>query len=152
VGLLTASTLLQELFAGKNVLEIACGTSYWTEVMGRMAASVLATDVNERVIALAKTRPLGNQVRFAVADMYRLAPEQPFDGLFGGFIWSHIPRQDLDSFLLWLKRFVRSQRTIGFIDSHPVEGTSQDPERIALTSTAKPFSSKRWKTEPSTKC
>ena len=47
-------------FAGAKVFEVACGTGYWTEVLARSAASVFATDINDEVLAVARsmsTRP-----------------------------------------------------------------------------------------------
>ena len=38
--------ILTDLLKGHRVLEVACGTGYWTEPVGRVAESVLATDIN----------------------------------------------------------------------------------------------------------
>src|SRR5438128_2670524 len=64
-------TLLPDLFAGHEVLEVACGTGYWTRVMSGSAKSILATDINEGVLEIArhKTYP-NNNVAFQIADAY----------------------------------------------------------------------------------
>ena len=45
-----------KLVAGKRVLELACGTGYWTEVIAASAAQVTALDVNEEVLRIARTK------------------------------------------------------------------------------------------------
>ncbi len=91
----------QQLLAGRDVLEIACGTGYWTEVIARSVASVLATDVVPSVLARAKERcaHLAN-VRFQLADAYSL------NGVPGGstaafaiWWWSHMPKSRIPEFL-----------------------------------------------------
>jgi 2-polyprenyl-3-methyl-5-hydroxy-6-metoxy-1,4-benzoquinol methylase len=131
--LLSATSIFQTLFFKKTVLEIACGTGYWTEQISKTAVSIHATDVNESVIHIAQKKGLDNNVTFSIADMYHFFPEKKFDGLFGGFIWSHILLQNLDKFLNNLKDFLIAGGTMVFIDSNPVEGTSHDSKNITKT-------------------
>ena len=92
-----ATGILHEIFAGKQVLEIACGTGYWTEKIAEKASSVLATDINETVIDVAKKKGLSAEhVSFEIADIYNFPAHDKFESLFGGFIWSHVLLQDLD--------------------------------------------------------
>ncbi len=66
--------LVPPLFAGRDVLELACGTGYWTALIAPLARSVLATDVGDEVLALARTKPYPEgRVRFAVADAFSLS-------------------------------------------------------------------------------
>src|ERR687896_339602 len=61
------------LFKNERVLEIACGTGYWTPLIAAQAQSVLALDYNEETLAIARTKkyPKTN-VRFERADAYPL--------------------------------------------------------------------------------
>src|SRR5215210_1624318 len=61
--------MLQEMLAGHEVLEVACGTGYWTQYIAATASSILGTDVDPEVIGLAREKayPEG-KVRFQLAD------------------------------------------------------------------------------------
>lgn len=87
------------LFAGHHVLEVACGTGYWTQIIAPMAASITATDALSEPLAVAIGRVNGNSVRFAIADAYSL-PEclGQFDAAFAGLWLSHVPKQRLAAF------------------------------------------------------
>jgi 2-polyprenyl-3-methyl-5-hydroxy-6-metoxy-1,4-benzoquinol methylase len=130
--LLKATEIFQALFSQKTVLEIACGTSYWTERIAETATSVFATDVNESVIEIARKRQKKN-INFAVADMYGFTPAEKYDGVFGGFIWSHILLQDLDKFIEKVKSFLKPNGIIVFIDGNALEGTVHDIKKITKT-------------------
>jgi demethylmenaquinone methyltransferase/2-methoxy-6-polyprenyl-1,4-benzoquinol methylase len=112
--------------AGAAVLEVACGTGYWTEVLSRSAASVLACDINEEVLAIARAKPLDAQrVTFRQADAYALpALPQRFSGGFSGFWWSHIPKARIQSFLRGFHRQLSPDARVMFIDNAYVEGSS----------------------------
>lgn len=91
----------QQLFRGHDVIEIACGTGYWTEVLAETAKSVVGIDVNPEMMARAQSRcehlP---HVNFRLADAYNLGPEAgAYTAGFAVWWWSHIPRSRVREFL-----------------------------------------------------
>ena len=114
------------LFEGERVLEIACGTGYWTPLIAERAESVLATDFNEEPLAIArsKTYRKGN-VRFERADAYSLpAWPEKFSACYAGFWWSHIPLGRVDEFLRSLAARLEAGAKVAFMDNTQVEGSS----------------------------
>jgi ubiquinone/menaquinone biosynthesis C-methylase UbiE len=121
----SSTVILQELLADKTVLEIACGTGYWTERIAKSAASIFATDINETVIEIARQKDFPNtEPSFGIADIFNFEPDNKYESLFGGFIWSHIQLQDLDRFLYTVNKFVLPGGTIVFMDNNYVEGSN----------------------------
>jgi SAM-dependent methyltransferase len=112
--------------AGHDVLEIACGTGYWTQVCAAAARSLLAVDLAEETleIARAKEYPFG-KVRFGTADAYRLEDVPgDFSAGLACFWWSHIPREQLATFLAgWHQRLGPGARVV-LMDNRFVEGSS----------------------------
>ena len=119
-----------QLFSGRTVLELACGTGWWTEHIAPHAREVTAIDANEEVLAIARAKAYPPQrVRFSKGDAY--APPdcgsrhiRPHDALFAGFWWSHVPLARLDAFLASATRAVASGALIAFLDNRYVEGSS----------------------------
>jgi demethylmenaquinone methyltransferase/2-methoxy-6-polyprenyl-1,4-benzoquinol methylase len=117
---------IRSMLSGRRVLELACGTGYWTEVFAPVAKEVIALDVNQEVleIARAKSYPPG-RVQFMRADCY--APPdlgRRHDALFAGFWWSHVPLQRLDAFLAAGVAAAAPGALITFVDNRYVEGSS----------------------------
>jgi ubiquinone/menaquinone biosynthesis C-methylase UbiE len=121
-----ASRILQRIFQEKNVFEIACGTGFWTERLAKTASSIVATDINISVLEIAKSKVYAPPtVTFEQADLFQLPiPAQRYKNLFGGFIWSHIPIQEIDIFLETLCRQIEPGGTIVFMDNNYVEGSN----------------------------
>lgn len=120
-----ATKVLQEIFKEKEMLEIACGTGFWTEKIAQTARSILATDINESVLEIARSKsyPNGN-ITFQTSDLYYFQPEKPAEALFGGFIWSHIPIQKLPDFVRKANTLVEAGGTIVMMDNRYVENSS----------------------------
>jgi len=116
---------LPELLRGHKVLEIACGTGYWTRVIGATAASVHATDFNEETLALARARQTSGNVTFAQADAFDL-PEAvgQYTVVFAGFWWSHVKREEQERFLAQLRAKLGKDVLLVLLDNVYVDGSS----------------------------
>jgi ubiquinone/menaquinone biosynthesis C-methylase UbiE len=122
---------LPSCFTGRRVLEIACGTGWWTPHGARDALSWVATDANDQTMAIAQNKPLPASVRFAKADAYALQSLNggPFDAAFAGFWWSHVPLQILSTWLYELHAQLAPGARIVFLDNRYVEGSSTSINR-----------------------
>jgi demethylmenaquinone methyltransferase/2-methoxy-6-polyprenyl-1,4-benzoquinol methylase len=127
---------LPERFAGRHGLEIACGTGYWTPFAAAHCASWLATDANEEVMAIARTKPLPpGRVQFRLLDAYDLSTlgDTQFDAALAAFWWSHVPRQRLPGWLASLHARLAPGARVVMLDNTYVPGsnhpiTRQDAE------------------------
>lgn len=119
-------TIIPALFAGHSVLEIACGTGYWTGHIAQSAKSVLATDLTPETLEVAGTKNLpADRVRFATADAFDLAPALgQFDAAFAGFWWSHLKLSESRGFLASLRARLAPGAIVAFLDNRYVEGSS----------------------------
>lgn len=126
-----SSAIFQDLLQNKKVLEIACGTGYWTSEISKTAQSILATDINQSVMDLAQQRNYYCPVKFQVADALQLNCKEKYNAFFGGFIWSHLLLQDLDELLRNWNKLLLPQSKVIFIDSKAVARTIHDSKRIA---------------------
>jgi demethylmenaquinone methyltransferase/2-methoxy-6-polyprenyl-1,4-benzoquinol methylase len=117
---------LTEELQGHDILELACGTGYWTVRLAPTALSIKATDASPEVLDIARLKPFPPQrVTFELADAYDLDRiEGKFNAAFLGFWWSHVPRGKQPRFLDGLHRRIGAGGKIVMIDNLYVEGSS----------------------------
>ena len=117
---------LAESFAGRRVLEIACGTGWWTPHGASRARSWLATDLNPQTLARAQAKALPPCVQLRVLDAYTLdgLGDARFDGAFAGCWWSHLPRARLPAALAALHAKLEPGACVVWLDNRWVEGES----------------------------
>lgn len=124
-------------FAVKDhrVLELACGTGWWTEVMAETAEHIVALDINPEMIALAQERGLDqDQVSLRVADAWQLPDDLgKISAVFIGFWWSHVAREEQERFIKQLRAKVGKDVLLVIADDDYVDGIS---EPIARTDAA----------------
>ncbi len=125
--------LLRETLSGRSVLELACGTGYWTERFAPVATRVSAYDLSDEVLAIARTKAVPpGRVHFGKSDVYAL-PKPPFpcDAAVAGFWWSHIPKARIREFLAGLHDRLEPGAMVVFFDNRFVPGNNT---RISRTS------------------
>jgi demethylmenaquinone methyltransferase/2-methoxy-6-polyprenyl-1,4-benzoquinol methylase len=116
-------------FAGRHVLEVACGTGWWTRLIAPVAAHVLGLDAAEETLDLAASRVPPDRVRLVQGDAYDLkaalgADSGRFDAAFAGFWISHVPRRRRAAFLReWCAVLAPGARVV-MLDNLYVPGSS----------------------------
>ncbi|GAB4326519.1 MAG: hypothetical protein Kow0074_21170 [Candidatus Zixiibacteriota bacterium] len=111
-------------FAGRRVLDVACGTGYWTHFIAKSAQRITATDAGSKVMEAAYMKDYGDcPVEFIRSDAYNLAEiKGDFDACFVGFFWSHILKQRRPDFLKTICSKLAPGSTVVMIDNMFVEG------------------------------
>ncbi|MBI5266147.1 MAG: class I SAM-dependent methyltransferase [candidate division Zixibacteria bacterium] len=123
---------LRELVTGKSVLELACGTGYWTKIMSETANAITASDLSDEMLAIARHKPLVAPVTFQQADMFGHSwPQGAFDMVAVGFWFSHQPRQEYERFFDLIATPLAKGGAIWLIDNNPpAEGPEHEHIRI----------------------
>lgn len=113
-------------FRHLDVLELSCGTGYWTEVIAPSAKSVLACDVNEEMLEIARNKDWRHgSVEFRKADSFALPNlVRRFPAAFSAFWWSHVPKKRIPAFLDGVHSQLQPDALVMFIDNRYVEGSS----------------------------
>ena len=117
---------IPQLFRARTVLEVACGTGYWTQFIARSAARVHACDINESVLEIAREKPIpAGKVNFFKADAVSLeGVPGGCDAAFAGFWWSHVKKSDLAHFVRNLSSRLEPGSVVGILDNTYAEGSS----------------------------
>ena len=123
------------LLQGRTVLEVACGTGYWTQFIARAARKVHACDINESVLEIAADKPIAKgRVEFFKADAVSLeGVPSGCDAAFAGFWWSHVKKSGIAQFVSNLADRLEPGARVVVLDNQFAEGSStpisrHDPE------------------------
>jgi SAM-dependent methyltransferase len=123
-GVALLKARLAEMFSGRRVLELACGTGFWTPSIAATAAGVDAFDFNEETLAIARSKNIPG-AKFGQGDAYAIADlGRRHDGLFAACWWSHIPLERLDDFLRGAVAALAPGALLAFADNLYLEGSS----------------------------
>jgi 2-polyprenyl-3-methyl-5-hydroxy-6-metoxy-1,4-benzoquinol methylase len=78
--------------SGSTTLEIGCGTGTFTELVSKSGASIIACELCEELIELAKQRSYASKVSFITEDFAGLGPEHDgrYDVVWGSSVLHHL--------------------------------------------------------------
>ena len=117
---------IPELLKDRTVLEVACGTGYWTQFIARTARKVHACDINESVLEIAADKPIPRgRVDFFKADAVTLeGVPAGCDAAFAGFWWSHVKKSAIATFVSNLANRLEPGARVVVLDNQFAEGSS----------------------------
>lgn len=112
------------LFRGRTVLEVACGTGYWTQHIAPAARHVHACDINEPVLEIAREKAVRNATFFRADAISLEGVPSGCDAAFAGFWWSHVKKSGIAQFVDNLANRLEPGAVVGILDNTFVEGSS----------------------------
>jgi demethylmenaquinone methyltransferase/2-methoxy-6-polyprenyl-1,4-benzoquinol methylase len=120
-----ATTWLDGLPLGGEIVELAAGTGWWSALLATKG-ELHAYDAAPAPLDRARDRLLAHRLRahLHVRDAWA-PPDRAVDALFTGFWLSHVPRARLDAFLVLARAWLKPGGTFVAIDSlaDPASGT-----------------------------
>ena len=118
--------IVADTLRGRRVLDVACGTGYWTRVIAPDAVAITGCDLSPEVLRMARdAQPATAPADFVIGDAFALQEVAgEFDAAFVGFLWSHIPREDLSRFLHGLHARLPRASRVFLIDNRFVAGSN----------------------------
>ena len=119
---------LERFHPAGSVLELACGTGWWTEQLARWAGRLTCVDASAEVLELNRRR-VGDdgKVRRVQADLFGWTPQERYDVVFFSFWLSHVPPERFDAFWEMVERALAPGGRVFFVDSLRTElSTAKD--------------------------
>ena len=98
---------------GTRALEIGCGTGIFTEYFARTGAEIVALDISEELLEIARNRSLPKTVTFVCAPFEALGSEQPFDAVIGSSVLHHL---EIEPALVEIHRLLKPGGVMGFAE------------------------------------
>lgn len=118
--------LVRQLFKNREIIEAACGTGYWTEILSVVAKKIIATDVVPEVLAIAKEKKYLCPTELRLEDAFNLHfKAKSFNAGLANFWISHIIKKDLTKFLKSFHKLLKHRSIVFFCDNVFNSGKSE---------------------------
>jgi SAM-dependent methyltransferase len=106
--------LSRHLGPGMNVLELGCGTGYFTRELARSGADIVAIDVSPELLEIAKAKCSASNVRYEIQNAYALSyRDDVFDSVVGSSVLHHL---EIEEALREIYRMLKPSGTIYFTE------------------------------------
>jgi len=125
LALLMYQTL--QLFSGRKVVDLGCGTGYWTRQVASVAKSVTGIELSGEMVRRARQRFYPRPVKIEQADV--LSPSglrEQFEGAYMSFFFRHIPRESIRGFFDSLHTRLESGSPVVILENYSVPQSKDD--------------------------
>jgi SAM-dependent methyltransferase len=111
-------TFIQDFFLGRSIVELGCGSGFWTFALARTARKVIGMDTNRSVMEVAAGRcHCFPYIHFQIGDERHIPDAVPrFTGAMANFLFSQVSSTELKDFLARIHKKLASQARVIFID------------------------------------
>ena len=107
------------------MLELACGTGFWTKHLVQISDHVIAADAAPEMLQVAREQIGDERITYQQLDLFQWQPDETFDLVFFANWLSHVPPEALDDFLNKVRASLKAGGCIAFVDQHaPSEADS----------------------------
>ncbi|MFD0675668.1 MULTISPECIES: class I SAM-dependent methyltransferase [unclassified Paenibacillus] len=122
--LLLIAKAMKDALVDRTVLEIACGTGYWTQIAAEAVKHITGTDIRPEVLQISEAKQIPqNKASFLIGNAYELdSIPGVFNGALANFWFSHIPKNKLDDFLTGLHKRLGPGANVFMADNVYVSG------------------------------
>ena len=100
-----------------EVLELACGTGWWTKELARHDVAITAVDSSREVIALNRKRVGKSSVTYVHANIFDWRPAGSFETIFFAFWLSHVPPDHFEAFWRLIESCLSPNGRVFFVDN-----------------------------------
>jgi 2-polyprenyl-3-methyl-5-hydroxy-6-metoxy-1,4-benzoquinol methylase len=120
-----ATRMLTQLGKFNQVLELACGTGFWTKTLLQIGGHVTAADAAPEMLQIAREHIGDERITYQQLDLFQWQPAETFDLVFFANWLSHVPPEALDDFLNKVRASLHAGGSIALVDQHaPSEADS----------------------------
>lgn len=118
---------LDEANLGNDVLELACGTGWWTQRLAHRAERLTCLDASPEVIAINRATIAAAGLpspTYETVDLFTWQPTRHYDAVFFSFWLSHVPDALFDRFWSGVAKALKPDGHVFFIDSARVSASA----------------------------
>jgi 2-polyprenyl-3-methyl-5-hydroxy-6-metoxy-1,4-benzoquinol methylase len=106
--------LTGHLQPGQHVLELGCGTGYFTRELCKTGATITAIDISPDLLAAAQAKSRNDNVEFEIQNAYDMTfSDQTFDAVVGSSVLHHL---EIDAALKEIQRVLKPGGLIFFTE------------------------------------
>ena len=126
----TVRAAVREWTPKGQILEMAAGTGWWTQVLAEKGVGITALDISPETLALNRKRVGDARVSYICADVFEWEAPRKYDGIFFGFWLSHVPPERFESFWNLVRGMLAEGGQVYFLDSRYNPGSTAKDHRL----------------------